>query len=126
MEIGGLLGPTECIIITGLVLLIAAAVFIRSVVKRSRAPGTAAADRMSKVNQPAHTPRQDIKAQMQHDRLTALLKMQQQYYQNLNQVEERAAQYGLNVPVEIANQIDYFKEKIAEVKAEIAVLGGVK
>lgn len=34
----------------------------------------------------------------------------------------RAASYGLNVPIEILNQIDYFKEKIEQVEKEIDTL----
>lgn len=56
------------------------------------------------------------------ERLNALSKTRRTYYRSLNQYEERAAQYGLNVPIEIVNQIGYFKEKIEQIEKEIASL----
>lgn len=59
---------------------------------------------------------------MYKERLNALLKTRRTYYRNLNHLEERAAQYGLNVPIEIVNQVEYFKEKIEQIEKEIASL----
>lgn len=60
------------------------------------------------------------------ERLNSLLQMQQIYYRNLNEMEKRAALYGINVPIEIINQIDYFKEKIKAVEEEILTLSDAR
>lgn len=62
------------------------------------------------------------KEEIKKERLATLQKVLRTYYQNLNELEERAAQYGLNVPIEITNQIGYFEEKIEKVEKEIAAL----
>ncbi len=41
-------------------------------------------------------------------------------HQNLAHLEERAAQYGLDVPLKLMNEIEAIKEKIAEIEAILA------
>jgi hypothetical protein len=117
-----LTGFIETLVIIG-VLMIFGVAFVRWLFgKKTGKVRTVNADEPTR-RAPTHSiPRADIKAGIHQERRLALLKMEQQYYQNLNNLEERAAQYGLNIPLEIANQIRYFKEKIAEVEAELADL----
>jgi hypothetical protein len=37
-------------------------------------------------------------------------------------LEERAAQYGLDVPIKLMNEIEATKEKIAEIERKLAAL----
>jgi hypothetical protein len=43
-------------------------------------------------------------------------------HRNLAQLEERAAQYGLDVPIKLMNEIEATKEKIAEIERKLAAL----
>lgn len=55
-------------------------------------------------------------------RLTALLETKQIYMHNLNDLDVRRANYGLNVPIEITNQINEIKKNLAAVDKEISEL----
>lgn len=59
---------------------------------------------------------------VKEERLNALLQTQRIYYRNLNEMEKRAAYFGLNIPLEVVNQIDYFKGKVEEIEKEINAL----
>jgi hypothetical protein len=117
-----LMGSIETLVVVG-VLVIFGVAFVRWLFgKKTGNIRAVNADEPTRRAPPHSISRADIKAGIHQERRLALLKMEQQYYQNLNNLEERAAQYGLNIPLEIANQIRYFKEKIAEVEAELADL----
>lgn len=62
------------------------------------------------------------KATIDEERLNALRETLRTHYRNLNELEKRAAYFGLNIPIEIMSQIDYLKGKIEQIREEIATL----
>jgi hypothetical protein len=58
-------------------------------------------------------------AAIYEERLATFKKILKEHHQNRNQLEERASLYGLNIPIEIVNQIKYFSEQIEQVEEEI-------
>ena len=59
---------------------------------------------------------------IEQERLNTLLQTQRMHYRNLNEMEKRAANFGIDVPIPIVNQIDYFRSKIEEIQVEIDTL----
>jgi len=59
---------------------------------------------------------------IKEERLNALYLTQKIHYQNLHDMEKRAAYFGLNVPLEITNQISYLNMKIKEIDDEVVAL----
>ena len=53
-------------------------------------------------------------------RLKALLEIHEK---NLYRLEEKAAMYGMDVPISVLNQIDAEKDEIAKIKAQLERLG---
>jgi hypothetical protein len=42
---------------------------------------------------------------------------------NLGRLEQRAAMYGMDIPISVLNQIDHEKDEIAMIKAQLEELG---
>jgi chromosome segregation ATPase len=58
------------------------------------------------------------------NRLRSLRAQLKQYQNNLNWLEEQAANYGTNVSLEIRNQITWTRQKINDIQNEISLLKG--
>jgi len=52
----------------------------------------------------------------------SLRRQHQQLVKNLDRLEEQAARYGMAVPLHILNEIEYHKEEIEKIKAELSSL----
>jgi hypothetical protein len=56
------------------------------------------------------------------ERKAALREMESIYLGNLNKLEVRAARYGMDVPIVLTNQIDFYRKKLTEVRQELKEL----
>lgn len=56
------------------------------------------------------------------NRIRSLKLQLRQHTENLNSLEEQAAMYGMAIPQEIKNQIDWEKKKIGNIKEEMEYL----
>ena len=60
------------------------------------------------------------------DRRASLEKQLAQFKRNVDRLEEQAASYGgeINAPLNVINQLDYNRQKIAEIQKQLDALGG--
>ena len=56
------------------------------------------------------------------DEMTSLCGQLAQWKSNLFKLEEQATRHGMDVPLRIQNEIDFTKEKIADIEAKLAEL----
>lgn len=75
-------------------------------------------------NEPEHirTQTAELKRETIENRLISLRLQRKQYTANLNWLEEQAATYGAAVTVEIRNQIQWTKDKLAKIDNDIGDL----
>lgn len=64
----------------------------------------------------------NLRKQTIESRIESLKNQLKQQYHNLNWLEEQAAQFGVNVTLEITSQIIRARERIAEIEDEIKYL----
>ncbi|MFQ6015505.1 MAG: SIR2 family protein [Anaerolineae bacterium] len=65
-------------------------------------------------------PKKEKKAKLSPEEITSLRKQLEIHKRNLSRLEERASMYGMDVPIATQNQIDYEKEQIAEIEAQLS------
>ena len=64
----------------------------------------------------------ELNREVVEDTISSLQRQRREFQKNLNILEEQAAPYGFNVPLEKQNEIDWHKEKISQLEQRIADL----